>query len=383
MTGRRAFGTVRALPSGRFQARYLAPDGSRRTAPTTFADKTSANRWLTLCEADIARGTWTDDALQQEKLSAYASRWIEQRAGLADRTVAYYQGLLRLHIAPDLGQHELGQLTTTKIRDWHQGLRNRGVGASTVAKAYRLLRTILGTATDDGILLRNPCRIRAAATEHAPERPLLSLESVERLAQAIEPRYRLLVLLAVFGSLRWGELMGLERDDLDEQASTVEVRRAVAEIGNRQFTKTPKSRAGRRRVALPESLWPAIRDHVNRYCEQGAHARLFTGPSGVTPKRSNFSKVWARALRDAGLEGVHIHDLRHTGNHLAAITGASTRELMGRMGHASHQAALLYQHRTSERDAEIARSLEEMLQHRRPVPQLKGTQRARRNSGAD
>jgi hypothetical protein len=61
--------------------------------------------------------------------------------------------------------------------------------------------------------------------------------------------------------------------------------------------------------------------------------------------------VWARALDGAGLVGIHIHDLRHTGNHFAAMTGASTRELMGRMCHASMDVALIYQHRTDRRRA--------------------------------
>lgn len=67
--------------------------------------------------------------------------------------------------------------------------------------------------------------------------------------------------------------------------------------------------------------------------------------------------MWARALDGAGLAGIHIHDLRHTGNHFAAMTGASTRELMGRMGHASMDAALIYQHRTADRDRAIADAL--------------------------
>lgn len=66
-------------------------------------------------------------------------------------------------------------------------------------------------------------------------------------------------------------------------------------------------------------------------------------------------------LYGAGLAGVHIHDLRHTGNHFAAMTGASTRELMGRMGHASMDAALIYQHRTADRDRVIADAIDVML----------------------
>ena len=59
--------------------------------------------------------------------------------------------------------------------------------------------------------------------------------------------------------------------------------------------------------------------------------------------------------------GLHLHDLRHTGNNLAAASGASTRELMHRMGHSSMRAALIYQHATSERDREIAEGMDKRI----------------------
>jgi integrase len=91
---------------------------------------------------------------------------------------------------------------------------------------------------------------------------------------------------------------------------------------------------------------------------------VFVGPYGATPLRRNFLTIWKRAKEKAG-PGIpaelHFHNLRHAGNHLAAASGASTRELMGRMGHASMRAALIYQHRTAERDRMIADSLDEMI----------------------
>jgi integrase len=89
---------------------------------------------------------------------------------------------------------------------------------------------------------------------------------------------------------------------------------------------------------------------------------VFIGPTEVRPSRANFSAVWARTLKKAGLSGIHVHDLRHTGNHFAAASGASTRELMGRMGHVSVNAAMVYQRRTATRDRAIADSLDSMVQ---------------------
>jgi integrase len=123
---------------------------------------------------------------------------------------------------------------------------------------------------------------------------VLTLTEVQRLADAIEPRYRLLVLLAVFGSLRWGELMGLRRSDFDVDAGLVRVERAVSEVGARQIIKKPKTAAGVRVVALPRWLTPELRQHFDSYAEVGADGRVFIGPKGATPLRPNFSACGPR-----------------------------------------------------------------------------------------
>ena len=78
-------------------------------------------------------------------------------------------------------------------------------------------------------------------------------------------------------------------------------------------------------------------------------------------RRASIYTAWARACRKVGLKDFHIHDLRHTGNTLAAATGASTKELMSRMGHANPRAALMYQHATRGRDEAIAGALSDMI----------------------
>lgn len=359
---KRAFGTVRKLRSGRFQARYRGADGLRRAASMTFSTKTDATRWLALCEAELAKGSWVDDSAAEETLATYSARWIRERPNLAPRTRLGYESLLRLHIEPILGKKQLRQLNTPAIRRWRSELLDAGVGASTVAKAYRLLKSVLTTAADDRIIGRNPCRIVGAGQEHPTERPILTLDLVFALAEAIDPRYRLLVLLAVFGSLRWGELMGLRVADLDPVRCAVHVTRSVSELPKGvRYVKEPKTPAGRREVALPHFLRTEIDTHLATFAEPGPDGRVFVGPYGATPQSGNFHRVWVRALKKVGISGVHFHDLRHTGNHLASVSGASTRELMGRMGHSSMQAALIYQHHTADRDRGIAARIDSMV----------------------
>lgn len=361
MTRGRPFGSMRALASDRIQVRYYGPDGLRHKAPMTFGTKTEARRWLSMMEADLARGRWDGDDSDGERLSAYAARWIAERPGLSERSVALYGGLLRLHIAPLLGPVGLRKITPAMVRTWRQGLLDSGLGVSTASKAYRLLRAVLNTAADDELIRRNPCRIKGAGVERPEERPVLTLSEVMALADSIDARYRLVVLLAVFASLRWGELVGLRKSDFDLDLGLVRVERSVSLVGARQLIKKPKTAAGVRTIALPMWLLPELERHFADYSEQTVDGRVFVGPTGVTPMRPNFSPIWARALARSGLSGIHVHDLRHTGNHLAAISGASTRELMGRMGHVSVNAALVYQHRTASRDRAIADSLDAMV----------------------
>jgi integrase len=87
---------------------------------------------------------------------------------------------------------------------------------------------------------------------------------------------------------------------------------------------------------------------------------VFTKASGVSLDRNNFHTMWRRATRAAGVPDYHFHDLRHLAATLAAVSGATTRELMHRMGHSSSRAALIYQHATEDRDLAIAEAMSKL-----------------------
>jgi integrase len=117
-----------------------------------------------------------------------------------------YEGQLRRHILPVLGAIPLGKITTARVRSWHADLLTEGPGVSTAAKCYRLLRAILTTTVEDGLIVANPCTISGAGVEPAEERAVPTLAEVFAMADAVEPRYRVLVLMAAFAGLRRGEL---------------------------------------------------------------------------------------------------------------------------------------------------------------------------------
>src|SRR4051812_6546062 len=127
--GHRRFGAIRKLPSGRYQARYLGPDGRMNSAPRTFATKDEAARWLTVAESQLIRQDWIDPKQAKIKLNDYAERWIAERPKLRPRTVMLYRQLLRTHIAPRLGDVLLSNLKTSTIRTWRTDLLASGVSS--------------------------------------------------------------------------------------------------------------------------------------------------------------------------------------------------------------------------------------------------------------
>jgi integrase len=366
MAARRRFGRIRQLPSGRWQARYQAPDGLDRPAPETFARKRDAQTWLVRKEAEILANDWLDPAGGRTPFGEFATAWVRERPNLRPATVDLYGYLLRQHILPTFEHRLLAAIRDANVRAWRQGLLESGVSAVTVAKAYRLLRAILNTAVADGLIRRNPCRIPGAGQEKSPERPVLTVEQIYQLAEAIATRYHALVLLAAFASLRWGELAALTRQDIDLDACTVCVTRSLTETNRGQLLLgPPKSAAGRRTVQIPPLIIPALRDHLDRYALPGADGLVFVGPNGGQLRRSNFCRrVWLPALAQASLPEIHFHDLRHTGNVLIASAGASLRELMARMGHASTRAALVYLHDTEDRQRALATAVSDLARGR-------------------
>jgi len=380
VTGRRQFGRVRKLPSGRWQARYPGPDGRDHAGPRTFPTKAEAGRWLSAMETDLARSQWLDPGRGAVPFGQYATEWLDGRAELKLRTVESYRYLLANYLLAELGAVPLVKLTPAMVRSWHaSSVRTRAPSAT--QRAYGLLRAICNTAVRDELLLRNPCMIRGASVSRPAERTVVSLPQLDALVAAMPPRYRALTVTAAWSGARWGELVALTWDRLDLDAGTMTIDRQLVELrgGQRLYWDTPKTAAGRRTVHLPPHLLPELAAHRAQFVPPGCEW-VFPNQRGGAQRRSSFQTVWRAARQRAGLPQLRFHDLRHTGNTLAAATGASTRELMARMGHASMQAALIYQHASPERDAAIAQALSEIAaagQAALPGTVLRPTGRAR------
>jgi integrase len=356
--------TVRVLADGseRFDVRYRLPNGASRRR--SFDGITAAKAFQATTRADKARGGLVDPQRGRIHLDDYATHWIDTRGDLRPRTVELYRSLLRLHITPALGGMPLAKITPEAVRTWHRDLLKADAGAPTVAKAYRLLRAILNTAVADGRIIANPCQIAKAGAEKPTERPTVTPAEVRKLADAVPPARRPMVLLAGFCGLRLGEVLGLAVRHVDLLHNTLTVDRQLQEVApsGAQVFAEPKSDAGRRVIPLPAVVADALRGHLEAMADAGPTSLLFTGDRGGPLRRHVFHTEWATARKTTGLTGLRFHDLRHSALTLYAATGATIAELQAHAGHSTADAALRYQHATKDRARALAELVDKVIE---------------------
>ena len=355
MPRRRDFGSVRKLPSGRYQASYWH-EGRRHTADHTFTGKADGTRWLSTVEASIIRNEWIDPVAGKVPVSAYASEWIAKRADLRPTTKGKYGSLLRLHIEPVMGRKEMAKLSPSAVRNWYHKLAESHPARAD--DAYRFLRAVCNTAVTDGVIGKNPCQVRGAGQVRSAERPVASIAEATAGANAMPKRFALGVLLAAWCQLRRGEVLGLQRRDVDPLHGTIRVERSWTVLPDGEpVLGPPKTDAGRRTLTVPGHLLPALKKHLKTFVAAPPDAWLFPTSTGTVVSPRNFERAWSQARESIKRPDLHFHDLRHSGLTWAAATGASIAELMRRGGHANPRAALKYQHATEDRDKALAHAL--------------------------
>jgi integrase len=361
---REPFGRIRKLPSGRYQAGYIGPDLALHHPASTFETLMDARAWLAQERRSIDAGNWVAPAARNQArkpatLGAFAEAWLADRQ-LKPRTRALYRALLDQKILPTLGDMPLKGITSLTVRQWYATLPAEH--PTRRAHAYSLLRTILGSAVTEDLIPANPCHIRGAgASRRVHQIKPATLTELEKIIAEMPDRYRLMVLLACWCALRFGELTELRRGDIDLKNGRVNVQRGVTWVDGRPIVGPPKSAAGIRAVAIPPHLLPVVRQHLNDHAGWGRDGLLFPAPvSGHQLSSGGFHKTWDEARIAAGRPDLRFHDLRHTGAVLAAQSGATLAELMGRLGHSTATMAIRYQHIAADRDQEIARRLSAM-----------------------
>ncbi len=167
------------------------------------------------------------------------------------------------------------------------------------------------------------------------------------------PHLRPAVLTAFWTHLRIGELVALQRRDIDLDAGTLQVQRQhVEKVGEGPVETEPKV-ASRRTIHLPAQAISVLAEHLGDVPRLPA-APLFTRKDGTQLRAHHLQRAWQVARGKAGYPTAKIHDLRHAGLTLTAQLGATQAEVMRRAGHSSTRAAAIYQHAAASRDRDLA-----------------------------
>lgn len=350
---RRTFGRLRKLPSGRWQASYLH-NGVVHGAPATFPTEKSGDYWLQseqdLIDLDRRQpGTWAPPADRVAKAAAtkltfrgYAERWLEYRP-LRRRTRDLYRYHLDRNLYPVLGDAVLADITPEDVRVWFAGLGT--VNETRNAQAYGLLTAVLNTAVDDGLLAQSPARIKGASTVKGRRRAvILEPDELAALADKMPAPLALTVLLAGWCGLRRGEVFALTRGDFTADGSTVAITKAVTYRERRYVCGPTKTAESNRIVPVPPHLRPIIVRHLHEHVGETKGALLFADPdTGSFYPEWRFRVPFFAARSAIGHDTVRFHDLRHFGGTMAALTGATLREIQDRLGHTTVEAAMRYQ----------------------------------------
>lgn len=373
-----------------FRARYTH-DGLNHTPGRTFSTFALADGWLRDEQRLIDRGEWTPPAVrraqaqaeeQRDKLTlgAYAEKWVANRQvrgrAIKPRTAEHYRALLA---SPTW----LGSLTALPLVDidratvssWYRKLPDK---ATMRQHSYALLRSVLATAVDDGIVATNPVNIHGATSHARPrEVELLTAEQVAELADNMPLKHRMLVLLSAWCGLRFGELCALRRSDLDmtPTGATIHVRRAVVTVNRKRIEGSPKSDAGVRDLVVPPHLLGDLKAHLNTHAQWGRDGLLFPPTSGTQDFLTSgafyghLAKVapdgrvtepasgYYAARHAIGRDDLNFHRLRHFAATSLAVAGATDKELLTALGHSSLTVAARYQHAAHSRMESLAAKL--------------------------
>lgn len=266
---------------------------------------------------------------------------------------------MRNHLRPAFAPMPLSAIRQPDVVEWVGTLQDKGLAPATIGKAHQLLAGAMQAAVDAGLIASSPCRNVPLPQVERHEMRFLTHAEIARLADAMDERYRALVLVLAYGGLRIGEAIALRPSRLLETRRELEVAETAAWVKGHAHLGPPKTRAGRRRVALPGPVWDELMTHV----AANAGEWVFPAPSGGLLQPQTWRRrFWTPATKGAGLEGLRIHDLRHTAVSLWIEAGADVKRVAGRAGHSSVAFTLdRYGHLYPDADAALADRLGEAM----------------------
>ncbi|MHB8262364.1 MAG: tyrosine-type recombinase/integrase [Acidimicrobiales bacterium] len=350
-------GSVRKLPSGKWQARVTYPDGTVHSLGT-FWTKTDAERETTLATASVLR----QDHLSAEReatettLDEWTARWLAE-GHWKPKTKSGYANVYYAHIAPVLGSLAIQEINRDDIRNLLGQLSNirtnQPAGPTLTRSTYTVLRIILRAAVVADVISKNPCIAIPLPRSRRVQQEILTIAQIEQLAEAITyphrktagnnarsvardcyPEYGLLIRVAAYTGLRAGEIGALRRKHVNVSAGYLAVEESLSDVGG-HLTFGPTKSYRKRNVPVPQMILGLLEAHLNTL-PPDAEALVFTGRAGQPRRHEAFyQRHFQPAARRIGVPNLRFHDLRHTYASLLIAQGAHAKVIQERLGHSS------------------------------------------------
>lgn len=349
--------------------------GKRRQKWQTAPTKREAERLLTKTLHQIEGGGFIEPS--KTPLATYLEQWLEAieptiRPASHDR----YTRIVRRQIVPSLGAVELGKLSSLQVQDWYAVLLagtngQASLSPSTVALYHGVLHKALDQAVKWQLVNRNVCDAVDAPRPKPPEMRTWSAdESRAFLAGTVDHDLAALWHLALYTGMRRGELLALRWQDVDLERGQLAIRRTLTRGADGLVFGEPKTKAGRRSIAIPAPIVAILKTHRARQAER----RLQIGPAwhddglvfdrgdGTVLHPNVVTHSFPRLARRLGLPGIRFHDLRHTAATLMLANGEHPKIVQERLGHADISMTLgRYSHVTQDMQRDAADRLARLL----------------------
>ena len=372
MSTRRGVGSIRKLPSGKYQVRFTDPYGIRRTARTTFQTKSLAEFELTKIRGAIESGTWHVDETPQSgdldprtlNLRDLAGHWRSQQVSskglpLSPNTLREYQRLIE-RVLVDFADKPIRSITRQQIEKWRAPELRRAPNQT--VKAYKHLKTLMSWAHKRHWIAVNPCDIERGSAYTPSEPPAPTTDQVRCMLEGCDGAFQAILSLAAFGGLRKGEILELRRKDLEiiqdqgERWIRVTVSRGVIWDKGVAIVRKPKTEAGIRSLLLPLGASELLIKYLTQV-PIDPEALLFARKNGSNKHWGEWdiNPKWRKVKALAGFVG-RFHSLRTFAATEFAKANPTNKELMDRFGHRDIKTAMRYQ-RATGREAELLRKL--------------------------
>lgn len=348
-----------------YRVRWWA-DGKQRSK--SFKTHTDAKRWKAVLEGDLVNGSFLDP---KDGAVTLASFIAEHRSTLTmhvrPSTRVRVEGIYNGHIIPEFGSLPMSAVTAPVVGAWVSKMM-LSMSAASVRKNAHVLSKVFDLAISYGVVKANPVSPVRLPAEVKREQQFLTHSQAWDLAESIHPRFKAMVLVAVFGGMRAGEIAAIRRKHVIPERNQIVVRETLVDVkGHVQFGP-PKTKTSLRTVTIPRSIMGDLVEHMTKYTGKDPDALVFTGTRGVVVRRSWFYRYyWLPATQKAGLNGLRFHDLRHTFVALWVSLGRNPKEVSKAAGHSSVAFTLdRYGHLYEEDSDGLADELDQMLGLARP-----------------